>query len=97
MREEDDAQVMSTTNFSTVIQFGDESTLEYLKGAQKISVRYTAGGSIATETFSGGKSLNDVIGKALKACGKVSTDTSKMPIPRKSPRHFEMISPGIPE
>jgi hypothetical protein len=38
--EDDDAQVISATTVLTAVQFGDESTLDYLKGAQKLLVRY---------------------------------------------------------
>ena len=77
VREEEDAAVLAATNFSTSVQFGDKSTLQYLKGAQKISVRYSLGDAHATESFSGGRSLADVITKALKACGKEIVDPPK--------------------
>ena len=67
--QEEDAEVIDTTNFTTSVQFGDTSTLEYLDGAQKISLRYGLGNAISTVSFSGGKSLTVVIAKARKACG----------------------------
>jgi hypothetical protein len=69
-REEDQATVMSSTSQLTVVQFGNEETLGYLKGAKKVSVRYVLGGVRLTNTFEGGKPMDDVIDKALKACGK---------------------------
>ena len=69
-RDEDNAQVVMASVEGTSVQFGDETTLAYLKGAKKISVRYAAGGVRVTKTFGGGKPLDDVIQKALKACGK---------------------------
>ena len=70
---------------STSIQFGDETTLEYLKGANsegvsKISVRYTEGDVTSTASFAGGKSLADLIPKALKACGQ-NVAEPRVPIP----------------
>jgi hypothetical protein len=69
-RDEVEASVISSTTQVTVVQFGDETTVAYLKGAKKVSVRYTLGGMMLTETFGGGKSLDDIIQKAMKACGK---------------------------
>jgi hypothetical protein len=69
-RDEDEASVISSTTQVTVVQFGDEATVAYLKGAKKVSVRYTIGGMMLTETFGGGKSLDGIIQKAMKACGK---------------------------
>jgi hypothetical protein len=69
-RDEDEAIVTTATNETTNVQFGDETTLSYLKGAKKFWVRYTVGGTMQTQAFGGGKSLDDVIQKALKACGK---------------------------
>jgi hypothetical protein len=69
-RDESEASVISSTAQTTVVQFGDEATVAYLNGAKKVSVRYTIGGMILTETFGGGKALDDVIQKAMKACGK---------------------------
>ena len=69
-RDEDAAYVLHATEESTAVQFGDETTLAYLKGAKKVAVRYELGGVRLTKTFAGGKPLDDVIQKALKACGK---------------------------
>ena len=69
-REEDEAFVMSSTSRLTVVQFGGKETLGYLKGAKKVSVRYELGGVRLTNTFEGGKPMDDVIDKALNACGK---------------------------
>jgi hypothetical protein len=69
-RDEVEASVISSTTQVTVVQFGDETTVAYLKGAKKVSVRYTLGGMMLTETFGGGKSLDDIIQKAMNACGK---------------------------
>jgi hypothetical protein len=74
-----DGEVLTATNFTTGVQFGDESTLEYLSGSQKISVRYTLAGATSTASFSGGRSLNDVIAKARKACGLQASETQKSP------------------
>jgi hypothetical protein len=75
VRQEENAQVIETTNGMTSIQFGDEETLAYLRGPKaqgvsKISIRYEIGGMSSTLSYTGGKSLADVIAKALKACGK---------------------------
>ena len=67
--QEEEAEVLNSTNAATAVQFGDASTLDYLEGAQKISVRYALSGAVATVSFAGGRSLNDVITKARKACG----------------------------
>jgi hypothetical protein len=69
-RDQDEAYVISSTADLTVVQFGDEATVVYLKGTKKVSVRYELGGARLTNTFGGGKSLDDIIQKALKACGK---------------------------
>jgi hypothetical protein len=76
---QDEASVISSTAELTVVQFGDEATVGYLKGAKKVSVRYTIGGTTLTETFDGGESLDDVIQKALKACGKSSEPQASPP------------------
>ena len=78
VRAEEDAEVLKTTNFTTAVQFGNDSTLEYLDGAQKLSLRYTLGGATSTETFSGGKSLRDIIAKARKACGLQTSEAPKV-------------------
>ena len=75
-REEFGATVISSTAELTVVQFGDEATVAYLKGAKKVSVRYTIGGTTLTETFEGGRSLDDVIQKATKACGPPPVQSS---------------------
>lgn len=75
--QEEDAEVIGTTDFTTSVQFGDASTLEYLDGAQKISLRYELGKAISTVSFSGGKSLTVVIAKARKACGLEASDAPK--------------------
>jgi hypothetical protein len=69
-RDQGEARVISSTADLTVVEFGDEATVAYLKGAKTISVRYELGGASFTNTFAGGKSLDDVVQKALKACGK---------------------------
>jgi hypothetical protein len=68
--DDNDAEVISSSPLMIGVQFGDEHTLAYLNGAQKLSVRYELPGFSATVSFGGGKSLADVIQKALKACGK---------------------------
>lgn len=68
-QEEETAVVLSTTMLFTSVQFGDQDTLSYLQGVQKISVRYTLAGSSSTVSFSGGKSLANVLGRVRKACG----------------------------
>jgi hypothetical protein len=68
--DDNDAEVISSSPLIIGVQFGDEHTLAYLNGAQKLSVRYELPGFSATVSFGGGKSLADVIKKALKACGK---------------------------
>ena len=70
--EDNDAQVVETSTDFTGIQFGDEDALDYLKGAQKLSVRVGVRGSSETVSFAGGKSMDGVIDKTLKACGKSS-------------------------
>ena len=75
--QEEEAAVIEATNFATAVQFGDASTLEYLNGVQKISIRYTLAGATSTVSFFGGKSLIDVIAKARKACGIQSSEASK--------------------
>ena len=75
--QEENAEVISTTDLTTSVQFGDAFTLEYLDGAQKISLRYQLGDAISTVSFSGGKSLTVVIGKALKACGLEASEAPK--------------------
>ena len=67
--EDNNAQVVETSTAFTGIQFGDEDTLNYLKGTQKLSVRAGVRGSSETVSFAGGKSMDGVIDKALKACG----------------------------
>jgi hypothetical protein len=62
-------EVLYATVLSAGIQFGDASILVYLKGAQKVSLRYELGNSTSTLSFVGGSSLDGVIDKALKACG----------------------------
>ena len=89
---EESADVLSATNFITSVQFGDESTLDYLEGGQKISVRYTLGGATSTVSFSGGRSLNDVIGKARKACGLVKTQPEKA----QPPSLKQVVQPSKP-
>lgn len=75
------AVVLAATNSETDVQFGDQSTLEYLKGAQKVSVRYSLGGVLSTSSFSGGKSLADLIKKALTACGEIEAEPTEPPAP----------------
>ena len=75
-RDEGGAIVISSTAELTVVQFGDKATVAYLKGAKKVSVRYTIGGATLTETFEGGRSLDDVIQKATKACGPPPVQSS---------------------
>ena len=62
-------EVLYATVLGAGIQFGDASILVYLKGAQKVSLRYELGNSISSLSFAGGRSLDGVIDKALKACG----------------------------
>jgi hypothetical protein len=69
-RDENNSVVMGVTNDSTAVQFGDETTLNYLNGAQKVSVRYWLGDVVTTRTFDGGAPFASAIQKALKACGK---------------------------
>jgi hypothetical protein len=69
-RDEDGAIVLLSTAQTTAVQFGDEATVAYLKRARQVSVRYAIGGVTVTETFEGGKPMDDVIDKALKACGR---------------------------
>jgi hypothetical protein len=86
--QEESAQVLTATSFFTAIQFGDASTLEYLNGAQKVSVRFTLAGARSTVSFAGGKSFTDVIAKARKACGiqlSESTKSSSLIEPSKHP------------
>lgn len=83
-RDEDEAIVTMSTAELTVVQFGDKATVAYLKGAKKVSVRYTIGGTTLTETFEGGGSLDDVIQKATKACGPLPVQSSALkpqPVP----------------
>jgi hypothetical protein len=75
--QEEDAQVLGSTTFATSVQFGDSSTLDYLQGTQKISLRYTLAGATSTVSFSGGRSLNDVIARARKACGLLPSEAPK--------------------
>ena len=86
--DDDDAQVISATPLLTGVQFGGESTLDYLEGAQKLSLRYELRGFAATVSFAGGQSMDGIIDKALKACGKASE-------PQASPRVGKDCS-GIP-
>jgi hypothetical protein len=67
--EDNNAQVVETSSAFTGIQFGDEDTLNYLKGTQKLSVRAGVRGSSETVSFAGGKSMDGVIDKARKVCG----------------------------
>jgi hypothetical protein len=67
--EDNDAQVVEASTAFTAIQFGDENTLNYLKGTQKLSVRAGVRGSYETVSFASGKPMDAVIDKALKACG----------------------------
>ena len=83
-RNEGGAIVTMSTAQLTVVQFGDAATVGYLKGAKKVSVRYTIGGTTLTETFEGGGSLDDVIQKATKACGPPPVQSSalkRQPVP----------------
>ena len=66
---DEEAKIISADQMSTVIQFGDEETLNYLKSVNKVSVRYDVGGAVVTESFAGGKPLTAIVLKALKACG----------------------------
>jgi hypothetical protein len=68
--EDDDAHIVNATNATTSIQFGNENTLDYLKGTQRVSLRYGLGASYETLSFLGGTSMDRVIDEALKACGK---------------------------
>ncbi len=86
VREEQNAQIMEVTTLSTSIEFGDEKTLEYLRGVNlqgvsKISVRYSVGDVVSTVSFEGGKSLADAIPKALKACGQSAAEP-RVPTPQ---------------
>ena len=83
--QEENAQVLTTNNFATAVQFGDDDTLEYLNGAQKISLRYTLGGATFTVSFSGGKSLADVIAKTRKACGLIQGGAPKSSVQSELP------------
>jgi hypothetical protein len=65
----DDAQVLTATNFNTGVQFGGAATLDYLDGAQKVSVRLGLAGMTTTYSFGGGRSLKDMIARTRKACG----------------------------
>jgi hypothetical protein len=69
-RDEHGAIVLLSTAQATAVQFGNEATVAYLKGARQVSVRYIIGGVTMTETFEGGKPMDDVIDTAVKACGK---------------------------
>jgi hypothetical protein len=89
-RDQDEAYVISSTADLTVVQFGDDATVAYLKGAKKVSVRYELGGARLTNTFGGGKSLDDVIQKALKACGKSALIEPPPPV-------STTAQPGSPE
>lgn len=52
------------------VQFGDAATLDYLEGAQNISIRFTTQSGVSTTvSFPGGQSLTNIIGDARKACG----------------------------
>ena len=82
--EDIDAQVVETTTEITGIQFGDENTLDYLKGAQKLSVRSEVRNSYQTVSFAGGKPMDSIIDKALKACGKLSQSEDE-PTPTQPP------------
>jgi hypothetical protein len=77
--DDNDAQVISATPLLTGVQFGDESTLDYLKGAQKLSLRYELRGFAATVSFAGGTSMDGIIDKALKACAKASEPQAPPP------------------
>ena len=87
-RDEENAQVVHATAEGTTVYFGDEATVAYLKGAKKVSVRYTIGDTMLTETFGG--SLDDVIQKAMKACGKSSLIEPPPPV-------STAAEPGSPE
>jgi hypothetical protein len=84
IREDNYAQVVEASTDFTGIQFGDEDTLDYLEGAQKLSVRAEVRGSYETVSFAGGKSMDGVIDKALKACGKFSPSEDE-PTPTEPP------------
>jgi len=95
VRGEEEAAVLGVSNFGTAVVFGDESTLAYLKGAQKISVRYNLASAILNESFSGGESLADVIPKALLRQVKMPADASaSFPLkPAPERRHPDLRRP----
>jgi hypothetical protein len=68
--EDDDAHIVNATNVTTSIQFGNENSLDYLKGTQRVSLHYGLGASYETLSFLGGTSMDRVIDEARKACGK---------------------------
>jgi hypothetical protein len=63
------AEVGVATPLGALIWFGHSLTLDYLKGAQRVFVHYSLKSSEQTLSFAGGKSMDDVIDKARKACG----------------------------
>jgi hypothetical protein len=66
------AQIGAVNIFRTVVWFGHALTLDYLKGAQKVFVHYKLKASEGTVSFAGGKSMDDAIDKARRACGNPS-------------------------
>jgi hypothetical protein len=78
IREESGATILSADHRWTIIYFGDENTLGYMKGANKISVRYSVGTVVQTVSFTGGKPLAEMITKALKACAVTTTPPGRV-------------------
>lgn len=79
--------VLGASVFGVGVQFGNVGVMDYLQGAKKYWLRVS--GPAATETigFTGGRSFDDMMNRARKACGEAPE-----PAPVPSPTHQAIAS-----
>jgi hypothetical protein len=83
--------VLTSNLLMAMIQFGDETTADYLKGAKKFFLRTVANDQSNTFGFTGGKSLDESLVKAKAACGIAQTQISQ-PTAEPSPNNAAQMS-----
>lgn len=74
---EAEAGTLNANAFIATVQFGNESTVEYLRGAKKYWLRLANGTKNQTLAFTGGPSFEDALNKARKACGVADAPAAK--------------------
>lgn len=76
--------VLAASVYAVGIQFGGAEVMDYLQGAKKYYLRLSGGSASLTFGFTGGRSFDDVMNRARKACGEAQTSP---PAPTPSPTH----------